>query len=163
MIALDWLERNAPGFNALSHEQRGAITNFLFLWSLFESKVLNKHGSADAITEAANQWARNDLLTKEVFEPEIVYFRNRYVADGEFTYRFDHLHLRQNDHPDLVKSVLRNVDAPPDEVAIAALIIVYRFRNNLFHGGKWSYELQGQLENFNHANTVLMKAIELHD
>jgi hypothetical protein len=40
------------------------------------------------------------------------------------------------------------------EVAAALLIIVYRLRNNLFHGVKWAYEIQGQLENFNHGNAV---------
>ena len=40
------------------------------------------------------------------------------------------------------------------------LIVIYRFRNNLFHGVKWEYELRGQLDNFNHANQVLMAAYD---
>ena len=42
------------------------------------------------------------------------------------------------------------------------LIIVWRFRNNLFHGEKWAYQLQGQLSNFTHANAVLMRLLERH-
>ena len=51
----------------------------------------------------------------------------------------------------------------PWEVVAVVLIIVYRYRKNLFHGVKWSYELRGQLENFMHANTILMQGIELHE
>ena len=40
-------------------------------------------------------------------------------------------------------------------------IVVYRIRNNLFHGMKWAYGMRGQLENFRHANAVLIKALEM--
>ena len=36
-------------------------------------------------------------------------------------------------------------------------------RNNLFHGEKWLHKLPEQRENFTYANTVLMRAIELHE
>ena len=39
MDTIDWLEEYAPGFQALSKAERRAITEFLFLWSLFEAKV----------------------------------------------------------------------------------------------------------------------------
>jgi hypothetical protein len=41
-----------------------------------------------------------------------------------------------------VKKVLNGEDAEPEEVAAAVLIIVYRFRNNLFHGVKWSVPIR---------------------
>ena len=40
------------------------------------------------------------------------------------------------------------------------LTIIYRYRNNLFHGVKWGYELADQLHNFTHANNALMKALD---
>ena len=163
MDTSDWLQKFAPGFQALSGDERQAITEFSFLWSLFEAKALNEHGSANAIVASAAQWAGGGRLTAETFGLELAYFRDRYIADGAFTHHFDHLHLRANDAPGLVRKVLNGEDATPEEVAAVVLIIVYRFRNNLFHGVKWSYELQGQLENFMHSNTALMRAIELHD
>jgi hypothetical protein len=45
-----------------------------------------------------------------------------------------------------------------DSVA-ALLIVVYRLRNNLFHGEKWAYEMKDQRSNFEQANEVLMKAM----
>ena len=146
----------------MSEAERREIAEFLFLWSLFEARVLNEHGSANVIVTTSARWARNGLLTVETFGQELAYFRNRYVADGQFSYHFDHLHLRVNDAVGLVRRVLNGEDGAPANIAAAVLIIVYRFRNNLFHGLKWSYKLQGQLENFKYANKALKRAVELH-
>lgn len=81
--------------------------HFSFLWSLFEAKTLNTNGNARAIVEAANLWQKENLITDEYFEGELEYFRDRYFADGEFTYHFDHLHLRRPDRRELVERVLR--------------------------------------------------------
>jgi hypothetical protein len=160
---IDWLDRYAPGLQALTPEEREVITHFSFLWTMFEARVLSTRASANAIVEASQRWAGNGLLAPDTFGQEVAYFRDRYVADGKFTYHFNHLHLRRNDASALVRKVLAGEATEPEEVAAAVLIIVYRFRNNLFHGVKWSYELQGQLENFTHANTALMQAIELYE
>lgn len=163
MNRIDWLDRYAPGLQALTPEEHEAITHFSFLWTMFEARVLSTRASANAIVEASQRWAGSGLLVADTFGQEVAYFRDRYVADGKFTYHFNHLHLRRNDAPALVKKVLAGEATEPEEIAAAVLIIVYRFRNNLFHGVKWSYELQGQLENFTHANAALMQAIELYE
>ena len=130
---------------------------------MFEARVLEVCASVRGIIEASRRWASNGLLAADRFGEELGYFRDRYVADGRVTHHFDHLHLRQNDAPALVKNVLVGEKTEPEEIAAAVLIIVYRFRNNLFYGVKWSYELQGQLENFTYANSALMRAIELDE
>lgn len=162
MTTIDWIRQYAPGYCELSEDERNAITQFLFLWSLFEARALNTRANTNAIVEASKKWADNGQLTEKTFERELSYFQDRYYTDNGFTDHFDNLHLRQNDAPDLVARFLRNECAGLADVAAALLIIVYRFRNNLFHGVKWAYEIQGQLDNFNHANSVLMQAIELH-
>ena len=156
-----WLEQHASGYQELQSDERLAILHFSLLWSLFEAEVLTRNGGVDSIAEAVNQWERKGLLTQEIFGQQIKYFRRRYCVNGKFTYDFMQLHLCRSGSPELVKEVLRNEDANAERVATAILIIVYRIRNNLFHGEKWSYGLRGQLENFNHANAALMKAIEL--
>ena len=163
MTVNDFLEQNANGYSSLCDEKRNAITNFLLLWSLFEAKALNEHGNANAIKETIKRWEENDLLPETIFRQEIAYFRNRYVADSNFTDHFSHLHLRKNDSPDLVKRALQNVGANPEMIAAAVLIIVFRLRNNLFHGVKWHYNLQNQSDNFRHANAALMEAITRHN
>jgi hypothetical protein len=42
----------------------------------------------------------------------------------------------------------------------ALLVIVYRLRNNLFHGEKWEGGISGQKDNFDNANRVLIAALE---
>ncbi|MEN8132225.1 MAG: hypothetical protein ABFS45_19015 [Pseudomonadota bacterium] len=92
MNAIAWLDENAPGFRELSTEERNAIMEFSLLWSLFEAKALNTQGNATAILAASLRWAESDLLTVEMFEPALTYFRNRYYNGTDFTYHFDHLH-----------------------------------------------------------------------
>ncbi len=44
---------------------------------------------------------------------------------------------------------------------VGCLIIVFRLRNNLFHGEKWSYHLRNQGDNFKYANNFL-KSVMSH-
>lgn len=162
MTTTDWLEQHAPGFLALSSEERDAIMHFSFLWSLFESEVLNRRGDANALVAVARRWLDAELLAADSFKPQLTYFRNRYYCDGELTHHFGHLNLPEGKHNNLVRRILMNEAVGRSEIAAAMLIIAYRFRNNLFHGEKWLYQIQGQLENFEHANAILMQAIELH-
>ena len=158
-----WLEENTLGYRELKYYERSAIFHFLLLWSLFEARVLKRDGSICEIEKATKRWAGDGLLNKEIFEPQVDYFRNRYFVNDNCTCHFRNLKLPLGYLSNLVKDGLSNLDASPYDVAIAILIIVYRIRNNLFHGEKWTYELRGQLDNFNHANVTLIKAIELNN
>jgi len=51
-------------------------------------------------------------------------------------------------------------DISKENESIGCLVIIYRLRNNLFHGDKWSYNLQGQYENFTKANEFLMALMD---
>src|SRR5690606_20315246 len=93
---------------------------------------------------------------------ELAYFRQRYFANGQFTHHFTHLNLRRPDQRDLIRSVLDGSNDDPRDRLLTVLMIVWRFRNNLFHGEKWAYKLQGQPQNFTHANAVLMRVLERH-
>ncbi len=159
---VNWLKATAPGFNHLSGDEQSAISDFSLLWSLFESRILDTKGSAAAIANAVDAWQKAGTLDALSLDPELAYFRQRYFADGDFTYHFNHLHLRKNDQEALVRAVVDGSDSDPRDCLVAVLIIVFRYRNNLFHGVKWQYKLEGQLDNFNAANTVLMKVLETH-
>lgn len=50
----------------------------------------------------------------------------------------------------------------PRDRLLTVLMIVWRFRNNLFNGEKWAYPLQDQLANFTPANAILMRLLERH-
>lgn len=158
----EWLNLNAPGFEELSNEEKNAIMHFSLLWSLFEAQVLNTSASANSICSKINSWSDAGILSHSAFEECKNYFVSRYIEDGNVNDHFTHLHLRKNDKSELVESVLKGDEKSVANVVSALLIIVFRYRNNFFHGVKWAYGLQGQLDNFNTANQLLMKVIELN-
>jgi len=158
--ALTWLKANAPGFSNLSEEEQAAISDFALLWGLFESRMLNTNASTRAICAAVDAWNNIGGLEPELFAVELAYFRQRYHPNGDFSPHFDGLHLRRADSKAMVRAVLNGSDDDLRHRTAAALIIVFRYRNNLFHGLKWEYELADQLDNFNAANSILMKALD---
>jgi hypothetical protein len=158
--AIEWLKARAPGFNNLAQEEQDAITDFSLLWSFFECRILNTQGNARAICNAVEGWQHSGALSPQLLDDELAYFRNRYYANGQATDYFDGLRLQRPDRAPIVRSVLDGTNNDPQNTTVAALIIVYRYRNNLFHGVKWGYELAGQFGNFTNANNVLIKVLD---
>ncbi|MGT2441023.1 hypothetical protein ACU4GH_40385 (plasmid) [Bradyrhizobium betae] len=159
---MEWLKAKAPGFNELSEDEQNAIADFSLLWSLFESRILDANGNVKNICDKVQAWHDALTLDADIFDPELVYLRQRYYANNAFTYHFDNLHFRKPDREDLVRSVIDGTDNGARSRMAAVLIIVFRYRNNLFHGVKWQYKLEDQLGNFTTANTILTKVLEQH-
>jgi hypothetical protein len=161
MSVYQWLEHRVPAFAQIGESERMAILHFALLWSLFEAQVLDKDGSVPRIAATCNKWNERGLLKADTFGAELAYFRNRYIANGNVNYRFHYLNLTEK-QDEQVRRVLAGATDNVVELALGVLTIVYRFRNNLFHGEKWEYQLQEQLDNFSHANAALMKATDVH-
>lgn len=81
--------------------------------------------------------------------------KQRFVTNGNLNPRFPYLHFRQNDRRSLVEDVLLGINTNNNDIILALIIIVYRYRNNLFHGLKNMQEIDQQKENFDNANNVL--------
>jgi hypothetical protein len=161
-MSIAWLRAKAPGFNNLSETECSAITDFSLLWSLFEARILDTNGSSNRIWTITGEWHRTGTLRAEVYDTELRYFRQRYFAGDNVTYHFYDLHLRENNRPALVRAVVDGTNNDPRDRVAAIFIIIFRYRNNLFHGIKWQDELAGQFDNFTHANNALMKALAQH-
>lgn len=159
-MSMQWLLEKAPGFQDLPEEDRAAIFNFTLLWSLFEARVMDNFACAKRICTKVDEWRDAGTLDANEYGAELAYFKERYYANGAFTDHFLDLNLRAADQPDVVRSVLNGSNTDPRNRLLTVLMIVWRFRNNLFHGAKWAYQLQGQLSNFTHANAVLMRLLE---
>lgn len=158
----EWLSKHAPGFHELTDQERCAIFEFTFLWSLFEARIMDSFARADRISQKVDEWCAAEALATEKYHAELAYFQDRYFSNGQFTHHFGHLHLRDADHPDTVKSVLNGSNNNDRDSLLTILMIVWRYRNNLFHGAKWAYQIKGQLLNFTNANIVLMRILERH-
>lgn len=151
-----WLEHNAVGYDQLTLEERVAIKNFAFLWSYFEATCLNKSASASAIAQLCADMAAKVTLVLDDYRPAIGYFSKRYFNGSGTTPEYDGLRLPNDDQRNMVLKAISDKNATDVEVLAGILVIIYRIRNNLVHGEKWAYGIQGQLSNFNHANNVLM-------
>ncbi len=162
MNPIDWLRAKAPGFKDLSDDERAAIMHFSLLWSFFEAEALHTNASANNILELVHKWVSDGRLNITSFVPSLTYFRDRYFNHGTATEHFFGLNLRQNDSPELVGTVLKGENTNPADCVAVLLIVVFRLRNNLFHGVKWAYGIRGQLGNFTNANAALMAAMDTH-
>jgi hypothetical protein len=159
---MDWLLKNAPGFGALTEDERQAIAEFSLLWSLFEARVLDTRATAQRIYTAVRQWRDEGSLDPAAYDPELAYFKSRYFDGNDFTHHFHHLHLHPANKPGRVRAVIDGTNDDPCDCVAVVHNIALRFRNNLFHGIKWQYQLQGQLENFRTAGRVLIKTLKRH-
>ncbi|MCB8823206.1 hypothetical protein [Microvirga rosea] len=161
-MSFKWLTDNVRGFAALSADEHSAIMEFGLIWSVFEARILGTNASAARIQACVHAWNRSGTLDARAYADELAYFRDRYFHNGSLTEHFNNLCLRSNDNARLVETVIRGRTNAPDDCVTAVLIIVYRFRNNLFHGLKWQHRLAGQLENFKNANSAMIKTLERH-
>jgi hypothetical protein len=157
----DWLTRYAPGYATLRQPEREAIAYFCLLWSLFEAQQMANDANAKRICNQVRQWELKGALDAQLFEGPLGYFRNRYFSPNGFTYHFYDLNFRPPDQRPVVERVLSGSSHNVGDIVIALLLIIYRLRNNLFHGVKWGDELREQEQNFKNANQVLMRALEI--
>lgn len=151
------------GLNQLPRADRSAITTFFWLWSFFEGNNLRERGDINEIRQLVQHWEDQGQLDLAPFEEALAYFRNRYFQNGVETEHFQHLHLEEHNNAvrTLARAVLSQQINNNRDQMIVLLIVIYRLRNNLFHGPKWQYRLGGQRENFLHANRVLKRAMEM--
>jgi hypothetical protein len=159
----NWLRSRMPGFSSLRESEIRAISQFSLMWTYFESVVFHCEAAANSFEPVVQSWQANGLLTGETFEKSLEYFRHRYASNGKVNVQFSSLHFRPRDRQELVGDVLVERRTSSSDVAEAMLIIVYRLRNNLFHGKKWESGIANQLENFEHAVRVMKTAIELNE
>ena len=160
-----WLNGFLAGGGNLQAEGMDRIRNFVFLWNIFEDIAMGKKaeiGRLSAFAEQINVHIPFDIAD---FTDYINYFSNRYFnANGDKTYSIEGLKFRDNANDQtaksLVEAVLSHQQQNPVEIMKAMLFIVYRFRNNLFHGEKQLVNIEGQVDNFIVANNLLKMVLK---
>lgn len=154
-IGLQWLEQKVPQFANLSDEEKTAIFDFSILWSFFEGTKLNNKANVQKIRSFVENLEGTELDSLEISE-YVCYLKNRYVSNGGFTDKYYALNLERSGNPPEVNQMLNGVSQSKAIDLKACLVIIFRLRNNLFHGEKWRYNLVGQYENFSNASKTLM-------
>lgn len=159
--SIDWLKNREQSFRESNTDEHLAILNFTLVWSYFEAKQLGANASVKAIQTWVDGIVDFDFVFSK-FEVNFDYFRDWYFVNDKFTEYFDGLKFRNNNEKKLVKKIMcANTKNSKDSIT-ALLIVVYRIRNNLFHGTKWANGIKEQIENFKQATQALMAACETH-
>ena len=155
----NWLTKNIYGYSKLSSDLKQSIYHFSMIWSLFECYLFENSFSVNKVLE------KEIIITKpeEIYLPAYEYFKSRYIdGNGNTNKIFERLNFRGNDRKEYVVENL--LDDSPDiiDTVKTMIIIIYRLRNNLFHGLKWDIDFEDQRDNFIHAARVMTKIIELN-
>jgi len=158
---IEWINGYLQHNGLIDREQVQCITSFSLLWNLFEGHYCNQRASIRAFEAMVTSIAEKGILSLSYFDEHINYFKLRYISGEQLNTLFQGLCFRPNDRKDLVENVLLGKNNDIKDIVLSLIIIVYRLRNNLFHGIKSLHEINGQVDNFKNANGILMKVIEL--
>jgi hypothetical protein len=154
-----WINQN---FNAtLTDGDYNHVKDFLLLWNLYESRLFQEKFTIDKADRLIEKRINQNRLNHRAFDYAFNYFQKRYTASGMITYPvFEHLNFRRNDREQYVQSTLLNNTPSLKDKILTSAIIIYRFRNNLFHGVKDITQINYQKSNFINANTFIMRMLE---
>ena len=126
----DYLEQDQLQVERLLRSKMA--TRFLIAWSLFESRCFEGFVTVDKLSAFADRVTNDDAFRKEVFLESGRHFHIRY-QDKQ---RYKHLMYKQK-CPELEGILSTQFDALSDhQLVFMLLFVVYRFRNNIFHGNK---------------------------
>lgn len=156
--AVAWISHNYANVY-IDEASQTAIVNFSLMWNVFEGQFCNNSVSVAKLDSIAEEVANGNFPAPAI-EQIFNFYRNRFIEDGTTNWRFDSLNFRANDRKEFVREVVLNRNRDTKDVILASLIIVYRIRNNLFHGIKAFNLLHDQAENLNSASAFLSLVME---
>ena len=130
------------------------IRDFALLWNLFESIFCNRNANLPKIFQVVDNCVNH--LVEEKYDTIFQYFYNRYKNDSD---KLEALRLK-GDAKSIVEHVLNDTYVDKNNKLKFIMSIIYRYRNNLFHGEKNMRYIQLQKENFKQTNAFLMYFIE---
>ena len=160
--ATEWIARNTRGGTELSADARDAVAGFTTMWNFFESTLCDNRASVAAFGRALEHFIPDQLpqSTTQVLDECLAFWKFRYRTPDGFGHRFDGLNFRPGDKRSQVEAVLQGAAMDPKDKVLALMIIIYRLRNNLFHGLKTLDMLNDQVSNLTNASRCLAAILE---
>lgn len=147
-----WLTDNIEQARGVSEAAWKTVADFALLWSLFEAELCAAHASPYTLVSIAD--SLDDRALEEGVNAAFDYWRARYIEGASTNQRFNELFVETGGRT-VAESILL-ADAPDERSKLkCALLIVYRLRNNLFHGTKEIRTFNDQKENLDHGTAVL--------
>ncbi|MEG8727201.1 hypothetical protein [Klebsiella quasipneumoniae] len=124
-----------------------SVNRFFLYFSFFESLLFDCAGSQNKSVNYAKKLLEMDVVDKALLQKTYGFFSERYLGDG---IKYDSLcgkskHTSNETKAEYYAIMEAKTTVPQDQLALC-LFVCFRLRNNLFHGPKWRYYLQGQEE-----------------
>ena len=161
---IKWINKSIinKGNDKINSEDIEQVRDFTLLWNLFEDIFCDKFCKTDKIISLLSK-NRIEVLEQNTINSKINsifdYFMDRY-KDNE---KLEKLNFNKKNHERDIKNKIQNkevINLDFEEKIQIILFIIYRYRNNLFHGEKDMRYISYQNENFENANDFLMLFIE---
>lgn len=155
--AKHWITENMLGGTELRPEATSAVASFTMMWNLFEGVVCRNHANVKEFERLAACLADAPVDEGDLgsLEDCLAFWSFRYRNPEGFSSRLDGLHFRPNDRREVVEDVLLGNRRDLKDKLLSLMVIVYRLRNNLFHGLKTIDMLNDQVQNLNTASQCL--------
>lgn len=154
MKVSDWIQQNIRHSAQLEPKTLETVSDFTLMWSIFEGSEAHNENVVDQIGDLSKRVAR--IMPPDAIDAQLAYWSKRYIHEnGEPTEHFHYLYFRKVSQVEKSLNVLRNRDTSFEDKIEVCLLIVYRYRNNLFHGIKDITLLNAQVENLRSAVELL--------
>lgn len=155
--ARKWLSDHIVAAQGNTDATWEVVAGFALLWFLFEERKCGTNANKKVFEGLAQQFGKGPLT--DPMNAAYAFWVNRYCAGGTTNMRFDELFAEPSGKGDTAK-VLLDPNAAPNRRFFALLMIVYRLRNNLFHGTKEIRNLIDQTENLDMGSRTLAAVME---
>jgi len=158
--AIQWIGARQPSLQRYFGEGSQPLLHFALMWNMFEGELCDSAANPAKLKEVSALLAQRGLMTHRSSEAFLKFLQERYWNGKELTGRFQFLRLRSAAEVAVVSEMLSGGTTDPVKVIHALLLVVYRYRNNTFHGLKEIAEVLGGQELFDQSARFLGAALE---
>lgn len=141
-----------------------ASSYFLLIWPIFEHDVCNGYMTSSKIRDIAKKYKNcyDEMCIDDILKRFYDRYTDRNSPDSHWN------SLCQNDLGEVVSQAERVLNQPwnkskPVEKIQFGLYVIYRFRNNIFHGNKTVLEWLRNKPQIEDCVLVLLRLTEFHD
>lgn len=155
----EWI--NSKLGSALDDKAIKSIKDFSLVWNIFEDRACDNDPVLPVMQKFIDKISVALAADRENAEDTFDYFKKKYVDKGKINLRFTFLNLRESDDPAFVEATLVAHKPSLRDKALASLLIISRYRNNLYHALTDMTQVHEQKESFRTANRFLATTLEI--
>ena len=155
----EWI--NSKLGSALDEKAIKSIKDFSLVWNIFEDRACDNNPSVAILEKFVDRISDSLVDAEEITTNTFEYFHKKYVEKDKINLRYTFLNLKGSDNPAFVENTLLAESPSLSDKALASLIIISRYRNNLYHALTDMTQIHEQKENFRIANRFLATVLEI--